>query len=248
MQRIAAKNLSKKFRIGFRPNKRFVPLNLAAYISGKESKKDYWALRNITFFANAGDIIGILGDNGAGKTTLLSIFAGIYQKDSGVLTTTGKIISILGLGGGLKDKLTMRDNTYLFCSLFGLEKQAIKNKFSAIVKFAGLENYIDTKLYQFSSGMKGRLIFSIAVHSDPDILLLDEVTANADKNFMKKSADKLKELAAHGATVLLTSHDLWIIEHCHKAVWLKNGKIVMQGSSKDIIKNYKENESTTSVI
>lgn len=239
--RIIVKDVSKKFKIGFKKNQgalaRFI-----SFFSGKEPRKIIWALKHVSFKAKAGEIIGIIGENGSGKSTLLRIIAGIYDKDDGVVKINGKLISLINLKVGPKERLTTRDNIYLCCSLFDLGKKEIKKKFNSIVEFAELENFVNTKIYQFSEGMKQRLAFSIAIHCNPDILLLDEVFEVGDENFKIKSADKIKELVSKGAMVLLVSHELWMIEkYCDRVIWFDKGRIIKEGRSEEVIEEYKTN-------
>lgn len=239
MQRIILKNVSKKFKIGFEKNQgtlaRFVSL-----FSGRETKKTIQVLNNISFSARAGEVIGIIGKNGSGKSTLLKIIAEIYNKDGGEIKTNGKITSLINLNTGLKERLTMKDNVVLCCSLFGLSKKEIKKIFNSIIELSELRDFINTKIYQFSEGMKQRLAFAIAVYSRPEILLLDEVFEIGDESFKEKSVAKIKNLVEQGATVLLVSHDLNLIkEHCHRLIWLEKGHLVKQGRPQEIIKEYK---------
>jgi ABC-type polysaccharide/polyol phosphate transport system ATPase subunit len=235
---IIVKKVSKKFKIGFKKKQsaleRFISL-----FSGKEPKKIIHALKDVSFEAGKGEIVGVIGENGSGKSTLLRTIAGIYKQDEGEIITNGKIISLINLGAGLQLRLTMKDNIFLVGSFFGLNKKEIKQKFNSIVEFTELENFINTKIYQFSEGMKSRLSFSIAVHCTPDILLLDEVFEVGDEEFRKKSADKIKELVKKGATTLLVSHDLHMIEkYCNKVIWLEKGKVKKEGKTKEVVREY----------
>jgi len=240
MERVVVQNLSKKFKIGFKKRQSSLA-KIISFFSGKEPKKIIWALRDISFKARAGEIIGIIGENGSGKSTLLRIIAGIYDKDEGKINVNGKIISLINLNIGLQPRLTMRDNIYLCCSLFGLSQKTIKQRFSSIVEFSELENFVNTKIYQFSEGMKQRLAFSIAIHCKSEILLLDEVFEVGDENFKIKSAEKIKEFIKKGASVLLVSHDLQMIEkYCDRAIWLDKGKIVKKGKTREVVKVYRK--------
>jgi ABC-type polysaccharide/polyol phosphate transport system ATPase subunit len=238
MKRIIVENISKKFKIGFKKNQSALA-NIISVFSGREPKKIIWALKNVSFQAQAGEIIGIIGENGSGKSTLFRIIAGIYNQEEGKIKIDGTLISLINLYVGLKERLTMKENIYLIGSLFGLSIKEIKKRFNSIVKFAELENFVNTKIYQFSLGMMERLTFSIASHSDPEILLLDEAFEIGDENFKKKSAKKITELVKRGATVILVSHELWLIEkYCDKIIWLDKGEIIKQGEPKEIIKEY----------
>lgn len=240
MRRVIVDSVSKQFRIGSRKKmsalERFVSL-----FSGREPKKDIWALKDITFNADSKEIIGIVGGNGSGKTTLLRVIAGIYSNTDGRVEVSGKVVSLINLKVEMEPRLTMKDNIYVICSLFGLSQKEIKNSFNPIVEFAELEDFIDTKTYQFSEGMKQRLTFSMAVHSAPEILLLDEVFEVGDENFKTKSAGKIKELAEDGATILFVSHDLDLVKrHCDRAIWIEDGIIKQQGPANGVVEGYKK--------
>ncbi|MDD4996288.1 MAG: ATP-binding cassette domain-containing protein, partial [Patescibacteria group bacterium] len=157
MKRIIVENLSKKFKIGFEKN-RGILARFISLFSGKETKKNIQVLDNISFYVNAGEIVGIIGKNGSGKSTLLRIIAGIYDKEKGRINTQGKIISLINLNNGLKERLTLRDNIYLYSLLLGLSLKEIKEKINSIIEFSDLKDFVNTKIYQFSDGMKQRLI------------------------------------------------------------------------------------------
>ncbi|MDP2672176.1 MAG: ATP-binding cassette domain-containing protein [Candidatus Daviesbacteria bacterium] len=242
MERVVVTNVSKKFHIGFKKNQGALG-KLVSLLSGEEPKKIIWGLKNVSFSVNGGEIIGIIGLNGSGKSTLLRVIAGIYKADEGIVSTTGHVISLIGLDGGLKDRLTLRDNIYLLCYFYGLDRKLINKRLNSIIEFAELENFTNTKIYQLSDGMKQRLAFSIAIHCNPDILILDEVFAVGDESFKIKSVKKIKELVNGGATVLLVTHYLGIIEkyigrHCDKVIWMDSGSIVTSGESKSIMTKY----------
>ena len=238
MERIIINDVSKEFKIGFKKNQSALA-KIISIFSGKEPKKSFWVLKNTTFNAKAGEMIGIIGKNGSGKSTLLRVIARIYEKDDGIIKTNGKIISLINLNIGLQDRLTMKDNIYLCCSLFDLSIKDINQRFKSIAKFAELEDFVNTKVYQFSSGMLQRLAFSIAIHCNPEILILDEVFEVGDEDFKKKSSDKIKGLVRNGATVLLVSHDLESIKkNCNRVIWMDRGKIIKEGKPTEIIKEY----------
>lgn len=238
MERIIVKNISKKFRIGSLKKKsalaRFISL-----FTGKEPQETIWVLKDVSFRTLAGEIVGIIGKNGSGKSTLLRIIAGIYRETSGLVQTNGKIISLINLPDGLHHQLSMKDNIRFLCSIFGMDQKETKLKLNSIVEFAELTNFVNTKAYQLSGGMKQRFIFSTAVHSGPEILLLDETFETGDAKFQFKSANKIKELVKNGVTVILISHDLdLILKHCTRVIWIENGSIHAQGRADEIVKEY----------
>lgn len=235
---IIAKNISKKFKMGIKKHQGLLA-RVLDFFSGREQKKEVEVLKDVYLELRVGEIVGIIGKNGSGKSTLLRIIAGIYNQDTGTIEARGKIISLINLSAGLKDRLTMRDNIFLVGALFDLNNRQIKEKFNQIVKFSELGDFVDTKLYQFSQGMLQRLAFATAIHSNPDILLLDEVFEVGDENFRRKSADKIRELVGSGISVILVSHELDIIEkYCNRVALVDKGKILRIGDPKETIKEY----------
>jgi ABC-type polysaccharide/polyol phosphate transport system ATPase subunit len=240
--RIIVKNIGKKFRIGFVKQKGFLS-RILGFFSGKESRRIFWPLKDVSFNVKGGEILGIVGDNGMGKSTLLRIISRIYQPDRGKVLTNGKIISLINLNIGMQERLTMRDNIYLVGSLFGMNKRFIDKNLNSIADFADLEEFVNTKLYQFSNGMLQRLAFSIAIHSNPKILLLDEVFAVGDEDFRKKSVRKIQELVKKDASVILVSHELWMIEkYCDRVIWIKGGKVYSEGMVNEVLEKYRNDK------
>ena len=238
MKRIIVNNLNKNFKIGFRPSQSFLS-RVASVISGKEPKKNLKAIDNVSLELNSGEIVGIIGTNGSGKSTLLRIIAGIYNYDSGEVIINGKIISLINLRIGLKERLTMKENIFLVGSYFGVSQKEIKKKLNSIVEFSGLKKFMNTKIYQFSLGMIQRLAFSIAINTRSEILLLDEVFEVGDEEFRRKSANEIKELIKTGVSVILVSHDLDMIKkHCDKVILMHKGKIIKIGNPREIIDKY----------
>jgi len=241
--RIELKDIVKKFSIGYSKNKSALEKALS-FILRKEPKKKFLVLDNISFTAKAGENIGIIGRNGSGKSTLLRIIAGVYIADKGKLKTNGQIVYLTGFGQGLIPKLTMRENIFLTGSIMGLSQSDIKKRFKEIVEFSGLNEYVDTRLQKFSSGMVVRLATSIGLHcisyKNPDILLIDEVLGSgADIDFRKKALEKMEQLLKGGATVILVSHNLEAIKkYCHRVFWIHKGKIIKQGNPKKITESY----------
>ena len=238
IKRIAIENISKRFMIGYGNNKGILA-RFVALFSGKEPKKVIYPLENLSLDIYSGQIVGAIGDNGAGKSTLLRIIAGIYQPDGGRVIVKGKIISLINLTVGLKERLTMKENIFLVGALFGMGQKEIKEEFYNIVRFSELKDFINTKIYQFSAGMMQRLAFSIAISAKPDILLLDEVFEVGDEDFKKKSVGKIKEIVEGGACVVLVSHDLPLVEkYCDRVIWLEDGVIKKMGSPGEVVNRY----------
>ncbi|MBN1540021.1 MAG: ABC transporter ATP-binding protein [Candidatus Thermoplasmatota archaeon] len=239
MHRLKVNDVTKIFKIGSHVNQGVLSRTLSL-VSGRERRKKITVLRGVSFNVDAGECVGLIGSNGAGKSTLMRILTDIYPKTSGRIKARGNVVPLIGLGNGFLIRLTMRDNIYLMGSLFNMSRKTIKEDFRSIVEFAELEDYVDTKLFQFSEGMKQRLAFSIAVHSSPDILLLDEVFEVGDNRFRKKSSAKIKEMVERGVSVILISHELWMIEkHCERTIWLQDGRVHRDGITKDVVKEYR---------
>jgi len=239
---INVENISKKFKIGKKKNPALaIVLSL---LKKKGKSRELRVLDSISFQVMEGEIFGVIGRNGSGKSTLLRTIAGIYLPDSGNIETNGKVFYLSGLDAGLTPKLTMRENIFLVCSILGLTKSETNRIFDKIVEFSGLKTFLDTEVEKFSSGMTSRLNYSITIHClehhDPDILLLDEVFgAGGDANFQEKATAKMEELIKGGATVILVSHSLDVIEkHCHRAILLEQGRILKEDTPKKVIEEY----------
>ncbi len=238
MERIVVDKVSKKFRIGCRRRKDTVARMISIF-SGKEPKKIIWVLKDVSFSVRAGEVVGLIGENGSGKSTLLRTISGIYNADGGRVRTKGKILFIWSRLTSLGRRLTMKDFIYLQCSLFGLSRKSAKKRFDSIVDFSELGEFVDTKLYQFSEGMKQKISFSIAVHCDPLILLMDEVFEVGDEKFRAKSRKKIRELVSKGASVIVVSHNLSLIrKYCDRVLWLDDGRIAGEGECGKVLKSY----------
>lgn len=197
------------------------------------------ALKNISFDIKKGEFFGIVGRNGSGKSTLLKILAGIYQPTQGKVVTHGKLVPFIELGVGFNPELSGRDNVYLNGSLLGFSKDEIDNMYEKIVEFAELEQFMDQKLKNYSSGMQVRLAFSMAVRADADILLVDEVLAVGDADFQRKCFDYFRELKKHKKTVVFISHDMTAVtEYCDRALLINDSEIVDRGSAIQVAKQY----------
>ncbi len=238
MKRIIVKNVSKEFKIGSLKRKSALA-RFTSLFTGKEPQETLWALKDISLRAQSGEILGIIGKNGSGKSTLLRIIAEIYHETSGTVQTNGKITSLVNLQDGLYPQLLMRDNIHFLCAILGMSYKEIKLKFNPIIEFAELQGHINTKIHQCSEGMKQRLVFSIAVHSNPEILLLDEIFEAGDAAFQLKSANKIKELVKNGTAVMLISHDLNLVQkHCTRVIWVEDGTTKAEGAPDEVTKRY----------
>lgn len=212
-------------------------------IIGKETKEEFWALKNINFAVEKGEAIGIIGSNGAGKSTLLKILTGITPPTTGEARLKGSVASLLEVGTGFHPELTGRENIFLNGAILGMSQKEIAKKFDAIVEFSGVAKFLDTPVKRYSSGMYVRLAFSVAAHMDPDILLVDEVLAVGDADFQKKCLGKMDEVTkAAGRTILFVSHNMTAIQSlCQKAILLENGQIKKIGGSSEVVAEYMRN-------
>jgi ABC-2 type transport system ATP-binding protein len=196
----------------------------------RRHKEDFWALKNVQLEITAGTTIGLVGANGSGKSTLLKAIGGIIQPTSGSVERRGRLAALLELGAGFHPDLTGRDNVYLNASILGLSRAQVDQYFDSIVEFSEIGEFIDTQVKFYSSGMYVRLAFAIAVHVDPDILLVDEVLAVGDEPFQKKCMDKIREFQSEGRTIVLVSHSApQIKELCDRVVVLSHGDVTFDG-------------------
>lgn len=199
------------------------------------------ALKDINLTIYKGEVVGFVGLNGAGKSTLLKIVAGVQKPSQGTIYVKGKVSPLLELGAGFDNDLTGRENIYLNGMILGYSKQFIKEKIDSIIAFAELEEFIDTPIKNYSSGMKARLGFSIATVIDPQILIVDEVLSVGDGKFRKKSEERMLELIKSDATVLFVSHSIPQIRRlCTKVVWLEKGEVKMIGNTKEVCDTYEK--------
>jgi ABC-2 type transport system ATP-binding protein len=205
----------------------------------RSSYEEFWALRDVSFEIPAGTTFGLIGENGSGKSTLLKCMAKILRPDTGSVSTVGKVSALLELGAGFHPELSGRDNVYMNGSILGLSSKQIDERFDEIVDFAGLEQFIDTPVKNYSSGMYVRLGFSVAINVDPDILLVDEVLAVGDEVFQRKCAEKFADLKDRGKTIVLVSHALGMVgDLCEQVALLEHGKLITVGDSRDVIEGY----------
>lgn len=239
---IKVENISKKYSIG--KKEQYLTLRdklveLPGKLFKKQTKKEFWALKDISFEVKRGEVLGVIGRNGAGKSTLLKILSRIVEPTSGQITLKGRVASLLEVGTGFNQELTGRENIYLNGSILGMTKKEIKSKFDEIVKFSGIGKFLDTPVKHYSSGMYVRLAFSVAAHLESEILLVDEVLAVGDADFQKKCLGKMDSLAKSGRTVIFVSHDLESVEKlCKRAILLDDGTIKSIRLSSLIIKKY----------
>lgn len=242
---IEVNHLSKRYRIGEKQSYYSFRDTLAGLIKlpfsqkAKIKKKEFWALKDVSFKVMPGEVIGIIGRNGAGKSTLLKILSRITPPTKGEITLRGRVASLLEVGTGFSQELTGRENIYLNGAILGMKKVEINDKFDEIIEFAEISKFLDTPVKFYSSGMYMRLAFAIAAHLEPEILLVDEVLAVGDAQFQKKCLGKMKEVSKQGRTVLFVSHNMEAIKNlCSKALILEKGRLKKIGPASKIIDSY----------
>jgi len=235
---IKVQNASKIFKI---PHKKIDSLRSAFVNMGKglSTYEEFYALKDVSFEVKKGEFFGIIGRNGSGKSTLLKILAGVYKQNEGEVVVDGLISPFLELGIGFNPELSGRDNIYLNATVLGLTEKEIDEKFDDIVQFAELEKFIDQQLKNYSSGMSVRLAFSVSIHANRDILLMDEVLAVGDSNFQKKCIDIFEGYSDTDRTVVLVTHDIGAVrKYCDRAMLLHNGEMVKIGDVDDVCDEY----------
>ncbi|HEC27451.1 MAG TPA: ATP-binding cassette domain-containing protein [Gammaproteobacteria bacterium] len=215
--------------------------------SGDDRADILWALRDVSFSVNEGEVLGIVGHNGAGKSTLLKILTRITPPTHGLIEMKGQVSSLLEVGTGFHPELTGRENIYLNGTVLGMRKKEVDRKFDEIVEFSGVEKFLDTPVKRYSSGMSVRLAFSVAAHLEPEILIIDEVLAVGDAEFQKKCIKKMQAVGREGRTVLFVSHNMPAVNMlCDRAILLDGGRMVHEGPVHDVVSAYLVNSSGTS--
>jgi len=231
-------NLSKRFNI---PHEKKTTLlqNIVGVVRRQFDYQEFWALKDISFIVEKGEAFGIIGKNGSGKSTLLRILAKVLYPESGSVTTNGKIASFLELGVGFQPELTAGENVYIYASVLGLSRRETKKRYDEIFDYAELRRFESMKLKNFSSGMYMRLAFATAIHTNPDILLIDEVFAVGDEHFQRKCADKIQELQEQGKTIIFVSHSLDTVKSlCSRSLLINDGRIISVGNTAEVIRDY----------
>jgi len=258
---IKVEGLSKRYRIGLKeemhdslasslaaflksPFKSFKKLkNLSSF--NDEDDDVFWALKDIDFEVKKGEALGIIGMNGAGKSTLLKVLSRITEPTNGEVTINGRVASLLEVGTGFHPDLTGRENIFLNGTILGMTRKEINQKMEEIIEFSGVRKFIDTPVKRYSSGMRVRLAFSVAAHLDPEILIIDEVLAVGDYEFQNKCIGKMQDVAQGGKTILFVSHNMAAIKQlCNRAILLRKGEKIADGTVDEIIDVYKNNNET----
>ncbi|WP_035462279.1 ABC transporter ATP-binding protein [Alicyclobacillus macrosporangiidus] len=234
---IEVSHVSKKFKIYREKSHSIKELLLR---KKRNVYEEYWALKDISFNVTCGTTVGIIGRNGSGKSTMLKIVAKILYPDAGVVHVRGRVSALLELGAGFQPDYTGRENIYLNGSILGLTKKEIDSHVDEIIEFSELGRFIDTPVRNYSSGMYMRLAFAIAVTTNPDILIIDEVLAVGDEQFQKKCFDKLHEFKRQGKSILFVSHSDSLVEKfCDEVILLHNGQLLDRGKPKEVFTTYR---------
>jgi len=233
---VHVEDVSKRFRLYHERNQTLK----SAILRGKTSKhEDFWALRDVTFDVKEGNTHALVGSNGSGKSTLLTCLAKIYWPTEGNIEYRGRMASLLEVGSGFHLELSGRENIYLNGSILGMSRKEIDHKFDSIVDFSGVEKFLDQPVKNYSSGMYVRLGFSIAIHVDPDILVVDEVLSVGDEEFQRKSFQKFLEFKEKGKTIILVTHTMQVVRDiCDTATWINKGEMMTTGEASAVVDQY----------
>lgn len=233
---LAVNDLWKSYRLYHERNQYLK----AAILKGRRARyEEFWALKGVDFQVPTGSTFGVIGSNGSGKSTLLKTMAGILQPEKGSVRIDGRVSALLELGAGFHPELSGRENVYLNGAILGLTKKEIGARFDDIVEFAGLADFIDTPVKNYSSGMFVRLGFAVAAHVDPEVLLIDEVLSVGDESFQRRCGEKIDEFRRDGRTIVFVSHGLGQVEQlCQDAAWIDKGELRMIGPSAEVISAY----------
>ncbi len=243
---IKVKNISKKFCKSLKHSIMYGISDIGKRIlflkpKNKQLKKyEFWALDDVSFELKKGETLGITGPNGAGKTTLLKLLSGIILPDKGSIEIRGKVCSIIEIGAGFHSLLTGRENIYINGAILGISKKEIDRNFDSIVEFADIKDFLDIPVKNYSSGMFMRLGFSIAIHSNPDIFLIDEVLSTADYDFQLKCTKKLEELKKQNKTIVIVTNNLnYLLSFTNRSLLIWDGKLIIDDTTDNVISKYK---------
>lgn len=234
-------NVSKEFKLTKLPVRSLQDIFVFSWKKEMRGRDRFWALRHVSFTVNAGETVALVGTNGSGKSTALKLISRIIDPTCGKITVTGRLSALLELGAGFHPDLTGRENIYLNGSILGLGRKIMKTKLDSIIDFADIGDFIDVPIRNYSSGMQMRLGFSVAVHVDPQIILVDEVLAVGDYRFQLKCLDKIRQMQQNGVTILFVSHDFQAVQDlCSRAIWLDGGFVRADGMVSEILNQVKE--------
>lgn len=247
---IDVQNASMRFNLGIEKNNSLKQMAVDLFSkSAREKRKmhkkenEFWALQDVSFKVEKGQVVGFVGSNGAGKSTLLKVVAGVMKPTKGKVLVGGNICPMIELGAGFDLDLNARENIYLNGAVMGYSKDFIDSKYQEIVDFSELHDFLEVPVRNFSSGMIARLAFSVATIVEPEILIVDEILSVGDLNFQKKSENKMRSLISGGTTVLYVSHSIESIKSlCDKVVWLEHGKVIQVGTAEKVCAAYYESQ------
>ena len=238
---IELKNVTMKYRI-YRERIDSAKEFIIKKLKGQVQWEDFYALQDISFSIEKGDVLGIVGLNGAGKSTLLKLIAKVLKPSSGSVYVNGALAPLIELGAGFDFDLSARENIFLNASVLGYSKEYITARLQEIIEFSELQSFMDMAIKNFSSGMVGRLGFAIATCVKPDILIVDEILSVGDHLFQEKCEKRMNELMSGGTTVIFVSHSAEQVKRiCNKAIWLEKGRLICKGSAEDVVDRYLEN-------
>lgn len=238
---IVVENLGKRFRRYHADRPWTLHQALMGGFRKLTAAESFWGLRNVSFRVEPGRMIGVVGRNGAGKSTLLRLLGGVGRPDEGSVRVHGRVGGLLNLGAGFHTELSGRDNLFVTGVISGLTRSEVADRFDSIVAFAELEEFIDNPLRTYSTGMQMRLAFAVAVHADPEILLIDEVLSVGDLSFQRKCLDRIARFKAEGCSIILVSHEASLVrELCDEAMWLSSGRLMAYGPADAVVDQYVE--------
>jgi len=234
---IEVNGVSKAFRR--HTGRKLLREQIADLFRRTQEEEKFYALRNVSFRVAEGESVALIGENGAGKSTMLSLVTGLAQPDGGSIRVTGRVAALLELGSGFHPDLTGEENVMMNAALLGFTERQAKERLPAIAEFSEISKFINEPIRTYSSGMVMRLAFSVAVHVDPAILIVDEVLSVGDAHFQEKCMDKIAELRSRGVTMLAVSHmSKMVTDFCDRAIWLHHGQLVMDGPSSPVLNAY----------
>jgi homopolymeric O-antigen transport system ATP-binding protein len=236
---VVVKGLSKQFYLYHADRPWTLHETLVKGLGRLRPAERFWALRDVSFSVAPGRMLGIVGANGSGKSTLLRLIGGIGRPDEGFVQTSKRIGALLDLGVGFHPDLTGRENVFVNGVICGLTRREVAERFDSIVAFAELEEFIDNPIRTYSTGMQMRLGFAIAVHADPEVLLIDEILSVGDRSFQRKSFDRITQFKAQGCTIIFVTHDTEsVCELCDEAIWLDGGRLMLHGRPNAVVDRY----------
>ncbi len=236
---VTFQNVSKQFSLAKTRSVQDFFVNI--FNKEMRGRNRFWALRDVSFSIKAGETVAIVGVNGSGKSTILKLISRIIDPTKGVITVSGRLSALLELGAGFHPDLTGRENIYLNGSILGLSRKVMRQKLDSIIDFADIGDFIDVPIRSYSSGMKMRLGFSVAVHVDPEIILVDEVLAVGDYNFQLKCLERIRQMQDQGITILFVSHDFGAVQSlCTRAIWLEEGAVRAYGDVDEVLDQMRE--------